>query len=193
MKYSETIRSYFSESAEVFNSVAENNNENIEIAGVLCAETLNNGGKILLCGNGGSAGDSQHIAAELVVRLTSKLNRKALPAIALTVNTSVLTACANDYGFEKVFSRQVESLGKKDDVLIAISTSGNSKNVLEAVKIANEMNINTIAFLGGSGGIITDNANISIVIPHSETGRIQEAHIAVGHLICQIVEKELFG
>jgi D-sedoheptulose 7-phosphate isomerase len=147
------------------------------------------GGKVMLFGNGGSAADSQHIAAELVGRFQK--DRNALSAIALTVNTSVLTAIGNDYGYENVFSRQIEGLGKKNDVAIGISTSGKAKNILKAINKAKEMGLDTVALTGGSGSELAKLADISIVVPSSVTARIQEAHITIGHIICELVEEAL--
>jgi D-sedoheptulose 7-phosphate isomerase len=152
-----------------------------------------NGGKLMLCGNGGSAADCQHIATEFVIRLSHDIQRPAYPAIALTTDTSNLTAGGNDIGFENVFARSVEGLGKKGDVLIAISTSGNSKNVLNAVQKAKSKGIYTIGFLGGSGGVIKQQTDLNITIPSSNTQRIQEGHITAAHIICEIVEREMYG
>lgn len=149
-------------------------------------ESLKKGGKVLLFGNGGSASDSQHIAAELVGRYQK--DRQALPAIALTTNTSILTAIANDYGYEAVFAKQVEALGEKNDIVIGISTSGKAKNVAAGIKQAKKMGIKTIVFTGGDGGEIAKMADVSLVVPSKVTARIQEAHIAVGHIICEVVE-----
>ena len=164
----------------------------IKQAASLLADTLQNGGKILLCGNGGSAADSQHIAAELVVRLRSHINRAALPAIALTVDTSILTAGGNDIGFDNVFSRQVEAYGNSNDTLVAISTSGNSENVLRAVYSAKKKGMRIIGLLGKDGGKIKDLCDISVVVPSSETARIQETHIFIAHLWCEAIEEILF-
>ena len=151
---------------------------------------LKKGGKILLCGNGGSAADAQHIAGELVVRLKSSSKRKALPAIALTVNSSVLTAAANDFGFEKVFSRQVEALGKRGDCLLAFSTSGESSNINLAIKTARKIGMKTLALSGKDGGEMSRIADFSIIVPSSETQRIQEVHILIGHIICDLIERK---
>ena len=155
--------------------------------------TIKNGGKILLCGNGGSAADAQHIAAEMVIRLTSSNDRPAIAALALTTDTSILTAGANDYGFEFVFSRQIEALGKREDTLIAISTSGNSTNVIEAVNMAHEKGLYVIGLLGGDGGKLKKLVDLPLVIPSKTTARIQECHIMVGHILCDILERELFN
>jgi D-sedoheptulose 7-phosphate isomerase len=149
-------------------------------------ESLKKGGKVMIFGNGGSAADSQHIAAELVGRYQKE--RQALPAIALTTNTSILTAIANDYGYDVVFAKQVEALGQKNDIVIGISTSGKAKNVAAGIKQAKKMGIKTIIFTGGDGGDIAKLADVSLVVPSKVTARIQEAHIAVGHIICELVE-----
>lgn len=154
--------------------------------------TIKNGGKILLCGNGGSAADAQHIAAELVVRLKSSNDRPAIAALALTVDTSILTAGGNDYGFDYVFSRQIEALGKREDTLIAISTSGNSGNVIEAVNMAHEKGLYSIGLLGGEGGNLKKLVDLPLTIPSKTTARIQECHIMIGHIFCDILEQELF-
>ena len=160
----------------------------IKEAGDICANALKNGNKIMLCGNGGSAADSQHIAAELSGRF--KKERIPLAGIALTTDTSALTAIGNDYGYEFVFSRQVEALGKKGDVLIAISTSGNSANVIKAIDSAKDMGIKVITLTGKDGGVMKDKGDVNIVIPSSDTPRIQEMHIMVGHMICALIDEE---
>ncbi len=161
----------------------------VEFSGIL-GNCLKKGGKVLLCGNGGSAADAQHIAGELVVRLKSSSKRKALPAIALTVNSSVLTAAANDFGFEKVFSRQVEALGKRGDCLLAFSTSGESSNVNLAIKTARKIGMKTLALSGKDGGEMAKIADFSIIVPSTETQRIQEVHILIGHIICDLIERD---
>ncbi len=152
----------------------------------------NNKGKVLLCGNGGSAADSQHIATELVIRM-SKPNRASLPAIALTTDSSMLTAGGNDLGFENIFARQVEGLGNRGDVLIAISTSGKSENVNRAIREAKRKGMTVIGFLGKDGGSAKELVDIPIVIPSNDTQRIQEGHITAAHIICGIVENEMFS
>lgn len=147
--------------------------------------------KVILFGNGGSAADAQHIAAELVNRLY--FDRKSLPAEALTANTSVLTAIGNDYSFDKIFSKQIEGIGKKGDIAIGISTSGNSSNVIEAINVAKEKKLFTIGFTGRSGGKLKEIADICLQVPSDDTPRIQEIHIMLGHIICEIIEKDLFG
>lgn len=153
-----------------------------------CSEALQNGKKILYCGNGGSAADSQHMAAEIVGRFQKE--RKGLAAVALTTDTSILTAVGNDYGFDAIFSRQVEGIGQTGDVLFAYSTSGNSKNVIEAVKVAKEMGIHTFGFLGKDGGELAKICDLSFTVPHNCTARIQEMHLLAGHIICELVEND---
>jgi D-sedoheptulose 7-phosphate isomerase len=158
----------------------------IEQATHLMIQTLEQGNKILLCGNGGSAADSQHIAAELVGKLLVK--RKALPAIALTTDTSCMTALGNDFGYDTIFQRQVEALGKKGDVLIGISTSGHSPNVLAAVQLARDMGLKTVGLSGRDGGTLAKSVDLSITVPSDSTQRIQESHITIGHILCELIE-----
>lgn len=152
-------------------------------------ESLRKGGKVMLCGNGGSAADAQHIAAEFIGRF--KKDRSALAAISLTTNTSILTSLANDYGYDVVFAKQVEALGQKNDIVIGLSTSGKAKNVYLAIKQAKKMGLKTVAFTGGDGGEIVKIADVSFIVPSAVTARIQEAHITVGHIICELVEQNL--
>jgi len=147
------------------------------------------GGKLLIFGNGGSAADAQHIAAELAFKMGRE--RQALPAIALTTDSSLLTAISNDRSFDFVFARQIQALGRKGDVALAITTSGNSPNVIEAVKQARALEMKTIGLLGGSGGAVAALVDLSLTVPHHETPRIQEVHIAISHIICQLIEDEL--
>ncbi|MFZ5799847.1 MAG: D-sedoheptulose-7-phosphate isomerase [Candidatus Omnitrophota bacterium] len=154
-------------------------------------KSLKNGGKIIFCGNGGSAADSQHLAAEIVGRFQK--DRRALAAVALSTDTSIITSLANDFGFDTVFSRQVEALAKKGDVLVAISTSGNSANILAAVLAAKKKGVITVAFAGGEGGKLAKLCDISLIVPSHVTARVQETHITVGHAICQLIEKEIFS
>ncbi len=154
----------------------------------LIFKSLRDGGKILLCGNGGSAGDAQHLAAELLVRLRPKVNRNGLPALSLATDISTVTACANDFSYDKIFSRNLETLGNRKDILIAISTSGNSKNILEVLKSAKKKKITSIAFLGNNGGSAKKYADINLIIPSKITARIQECHIFLGHVIFEAVE-----
>jgi D-sedoheptulose 7-phosphate isomerase len=167
--------------------------EDILDAADLLAEAYRNGNKLLLCGNGGSAADCQHIATELMIRLSHDIERPALPAIALTTDTSNLTAGGNDIGYENVFARNIEGLGNKGDVLLAISTSGNSPNVVKAVEKAKSKGMKVIGFLGGSGGKLKSIVDLPVVIPSSNTQRIQEGHITAAHIICEIVEEDLYG
>jgi D-sedoheptulose 7-phosphate isomerase len=161
----------------------------IETAADLLTNTLRQGGKILLCGNGGSAADCQHIAAEFVVRYEKK--RRALAAIALTTDTSILTAHPNDFEFDTVFSRQVEALGNTGDCLLAISTSGNSSNVLKAAEAAREQGMTVIALTGISGGVLREQATLTVQVPATVTARIQEAHILIAHYWCGAIEERL--
>ncbi len=159
----------------------------------ILSSCFNEGKKLLLCGNGGSAADCQHIATELMIRLSHHIQRPALPAIALTTDTSNLTAGGNDIGFENVFARNIEGLGTKGDVLLAISTSGNSLNVVKAVDMAHKKGMKVIGFLGGDGGKLKDTVDLPIIIPSSNVQRIQEGHITVAHIICELVEEKLYG
>jgi len=156
-------------------------------------EAYRNGKKLLLCGNGGSAADCQHIATELMIRLNHDIQRPALAAIALTTDTSNLTAGGNDIGFENIFARNIEGLGSEGDVLLAISTSGNSLNIIKATEMAHKKKMFVIGFLGGSGGKLKDLVDLPIIIPSSNTQRIQEGHITVAHIFCELVEQELYG
>ena len=158
-------------------------------AGLRVRTALEKGRKILICGNGGSAADSQHMAAEFVGRFVKE--RQSLPALALTVDTSLLTAVGNDYGFDCVFSRQVEGLGQEGDVLIAISTSGNSANVVKAVKTAKEKGIYVIALTGENGGILAKESDLCLAVPSQVTARIQEMHIMIIHMICEVAEADI--
>lgn len=186
------IREQLRDSAEVKAQIGAKCAEEIISAFRALARAFRDGNKVLLCGNGGSAADAQHIAAEFVVRM-SKKDRPALPAISLTTDTSALTAGGNDLGFENVFARQVGALGRESDVLIGISTSGKSENVVRAVKEARARKMVTIGFLGGDGGALRGLVDIAIVIPSADTQRIQEGHICVAHILCGLVERSLFG
>jgi D-sedoheptulose 7-phosphate isomerase len=159
--------------------------------GKICGQAIENGNKILLCGNGGSAADAQHLAAELLIRLRPDVTRQTLPAIALAMDTSTLTACGNDLGFEVIFERMVEALGNKGDVLIGITTSGKSPNVLKALTKAKELGIVTVGFLGGNGGPALPLCDFSFIAPTTVTGRIQELHITAGHIVMELVEDYL--
>lgn len=165
--------------------------ETINAAGLLLLDTLQQGNKILLCGNGGSAADCQHIAAEFVVRYEQ--HRRGLPAIALTTDSSILTACSNDYHFDTVFARQVEAIGRPGDCLIAISTSGNSSNVVKAAEAAKQQGLSVITLTGAGKGKLLDYASIAVQAPSTITARIQEAHILIGHWWCALVEDQLIA
>ena len=167
------ISKTLSESADIKKKISESCMDEIILAAEIITESLKSRKKIMLCGNGGSAADSQHIAGEFIVRLTSERNRNALPAIALTTDTSVITACSNDYGFEYIFSRQVDALGNEGDVLIGISTSGNSQNVINAINKAKENNIKTIGLLGAGGGKTKGMNDVDIIIPSDNVCRVQ--------------------
>lgn len=192
MNTQEFISSSLKESSEVKLLIAKECSVDIIKSIDVLIEAFKNGKKLLLCGNGGSAADSQHIAAEFMIRLSHDLNRPAIPAIALTTDTSNLTAGGNDIGYENVFARNVEGLGNEGDVLIAISTSGNSGNVVKAVEKAKSKNMKVIGFLGGTGGMLKSLVDIPIIIPSPSTQRIQEGHITVAHIICEAVERSLY-
>lgn len=160
-------------------------------AGRITAEAMKSGKKLMVCGNGGSAADSQHLVAEFVSRLT--VDRPALRSIALTTDTSILTAIGNDYSYDNVFERQVEALGIEGDVLLAISTSGNSKNCVKALKLAKKMGIHTVSYTGNGGGAMKDLSDLNVIIPSGVTMNIQESHIALEHIYCMIVERFYFG
>ena len=179
-------------SAEIKLKTAEHCSADVVAGARLIAESFGQGGKLLLCGNGGSAADCQHLAAEFVSRLTQDFDRPALPALALTTDSSFLTAYANDVNYEGIFERQVQALGKPCDVLIGISTSGNSANVLAAVKAAHRIGMKTIA-LTGSSGQLAKIADVAISIPSQNTQYIQESHLAAEHLLCALVEILIYG
>jgi len=184
------IKSMIEESAETGKSVQDLVPQ-IEKAAKIVADALKNGKKIILAGNGGSAAMSSHIAAEFTGRY--KLERKGLPAIALTADLAAITAIGNDYGFDKIFERQIEALGNQGDVFIALSTSGDSSNMIKAVGKAKKMNIKVIGLLGKDGGNMKSACDIEMIIPSSNTPRIQEAHLMILHIICELAENELFG
>jgi len=166
--------------------------ESIERAARLLIDTLAQGNKILICGNGGSAADAQHMAGELVGRFQK--DRRGLPCVALTTDTSILTACANDFGYEEVFARQVEAIGSAGDVLIGISTSGNSANVIKAFDAAADGGMKRVALTGNDGGHIAKmDGVLSVVVPSGSTQRIQEGHLTIIHVLCELVEDALFG
>ncbi len=186
------VRAYLEEMAETAHRTAEACADDVAGAAELLVNALLDGGKILLCGNGGSAADSQHLAAEFVSTLTVDNRRPAIPALALTTDTSILTAIANDFGFEGVFARQVEALGRAGDVLIGISTTGDSADVVRAFEQAQAQELRTIALTGETGGALAPMADVAIRVPSRETSHIQECHIAIGQLLAFMVEETLY-
>jgi D-sedoheptulose 7-phosphate isomerase len=184
------IATLAAESSRVKAAFFEQNNEKIAEAAELLVTAFRNGRKVLLFGNGGSASDAQHIAAEFVGRFIP--NRRALPAISLATDTSALTALGNDYGYEAVFSRQIEALGKTGDIAIGISTSGNSANVIDALDAARKAGLHTIGFTGSGGGKMASYSDILFCVPSKVTPRIQETHITLAHILCEVVDRELF-
>lgn len=187
------IQSQFNESIETKKKLLESSQEEIEKTALVLAHSLKAGKKVLFCGNGGSSCDAAHISAELVVRYKSGNERRALPAIALGTDHAILTACSNDYGYEDIFSRQVSAYGQEGDVLVGLTTSGNSPNVIKAVEMAKSLGMKTIALLGGNGGKLKGICDHEIIVPSSVTARIQESHILIGHIFCSIIEKEIFN
>jgi D-sedoheptulose 7-phosphate isomerase len=187
----ELIKAELKESIEVKNLVIKTLTPQIEAAAKLMIAALRAGNKIFFFGNGGSAADSQHLAAELIGRY--RKDRGALAAIALSTDTSIITALSNDFGFETIFARQIEGLAKTGDVAVGISTSGNSRNVLEGLEKARQLGCKTIGLLGCDGGRIAEVADVAITIPCKNTPRIQESHITIGHILCGLIEKELFA
>ena len=194
MSPADMIRRHLTESAAVKQRLADSAAVPLIVeAARQLADRVGRGGKIMLCGNGGSAADSQHIAAEFTSRLRASMERPGIPAIALTTDTSFLTARANDYGFDDVFERLIDSLGRPEDALIGISTSGTSRNVVRAVTRSREKGILTIGLLGGTGGALAGIVDLPIVVPSDSTQHIQESHIAIGHILCELVEEMLYG
>jgi D-sedoheptulose 7-phosphate isomerase len=187
----EQIRAQLLESCRVKQSFSEELLARIETFAVRAAEALAAGHKLVFFGNGGSAADAQHLAAELVVRLHA--DRPGLPALALTVNTSVLTAAANDYGFEQIFSRQIESLVERGDILVAISTSGKSPNIVRGVEAGARRGALRVALTGETGGALADKVDLLLNVPSRDAQRIQEAHITIGHIACSLIEEIRFG
>ena len=187
------ITDSLNESSETKLKIRDQLIEDILKAIDLLSAGFKEGKKLLLCGNGGSAADCQHIATELMIRLSHHIQRPALPAIALTTDTSNLTAGGNDIGFENVFARNVEGLGNKGDTLLAISTSGNSPNIIKATHAAHSKGMKVIGFLGGNGGKLKDLVDLPIIVPSPNVQRIQEGHITIAHIICELVEEKLYG
>ncbi len=190
---SKFIRESLEESAATKKAILNSCFEDISRAVTIVRDALKKDNKILLCGNGGSAADSQHIATEFSIQLSHEIKRKGLPAIALTTDTSALTAGGNDIGFENTFARLVEALGRKGDVLVCLSTSGNSENIIRAVDKAHENGMTVIGLLGRDGGKVKSRCDLPIVVPSDNTQRIQEGHITIGHIVSELVEMELFG
>ena len=187
--YTEIIDQAFSEHIDTLKETHISIAHNIEIAADIIAKSLTSGGTIFWCGNGGSAADSQHIAAEFVGRF--KKDRRPLRSIALTTDSSILTCVANDYSYEEIFSRQLNALGRDGDVLVAITTSGKSKNIKKVLIQARNMGIKTIGLLGKKGGECKDYSDVSLIVPSDITARIQETHILIEHLLCELVEHKL--
>jgi len=187
------IKEQIKESYELKKNIYENDNllKEIQNLSQLCIKIYRNGNKTILAGNGGSAADAQHIAAELVGRYG--FDRDSLPSLAITTDTSNLTAIGNDYGFDKIYSRQLDGIGQSGDIFIGISTSGNSQNLINAFKIAKKKNIVSVALVGKDGGEMAKLADIVLIIPSNSTPRIQESHILIGHILCDIIEKEMFS
>jgi D-sedoheptulose 7-phosphate isomerase len=193
MEHKDSIIHAIQESIDVKSRVLETLLPAIESAGKLCVSVLNSGGILYFCGNGGSSCDASHIAAELVVRYKGGNERRAIPAIALNSDQAVLTACSNDYGYEQLFKRQIEAFGRKGDLFVGITTSGNSQNIILALEEASKIGMKSLLLLGGDGGKIKGKATEEIIVPSKVTARIQESHILIGHILCSIIEKELFG
>ena len=187
------IQDELNASAAIKKKIFEQCADKIVKAVDIIIKALNQKKKLLLCGNGGSAADSQHLATEFVIRMSPTIKRPGIPAIALTTDSSLLTAAANDFGYDNVFTRSVETLGNPGDVLIGITTSGRSESVNLAFKMAKSKGIATIGFLGKDGGAAKDLVDLAIIIPSDDTQRIQEGHITIGHIICGLVEREMYG
>ena len=182
----------FKESIEVKKSILESDSlDSLKRMGDHLVDVIKSGNKMMLCGNGGSAADAQHLAAEMLVRLRPNNNRAGLPAISLAQDPSTITACGNDFGYEKLFERMVESLGVEGDALIVITTSGNSENVILAMRLAKKMGIKVFSFLGSGGGKALELSDITFLVPSNNTGRIQESHITAGHALMEYIEDKL--
>ena len=183
----------FQKSVDVKLQSIRNGLSDLERIGDLIVESYQAGGTLYLCGNGGSAADAQHLAAEMLIRLRPHVNRQPFPALSLAQDTSTLTACGNDYSFDEIFARPLDALGKREDVLLAISTSGRSVNVLKACEVAKEKGMKAVSFLGGDGGDCLQACDIEFVVPSSDTAAIQECHITAGHALLEYVEDRLLG
>ena len=183
------VRQTFEDSISVKQEILDNKSYEVLIeAGNIIANSISKGGKLLLCGNGGSAADAQHLAAEFLIRLTSGVNRESIPALSLAQDTSTLTACINDYGSDDIFKRVFSALSSKGDILLVISTSGNSRNIIETLKLAKERDIFSLGFLGNEGGEALQYCNSTLIVPSKVTARIQESHITAGHALLQYIE-----
>jgi D-sedoheptulose 7-phosphate isomerase len=191
-RYEEVVLDTMLYSAQLKERVARQNSAVIVAMARMIAGTFEDGGKVLLCGNGGSAADAQHLATELTIRYRSSVERPALPAIALSTDTSALTAGANDLGYDSVFARLVEAYGREGDILLSLSTSGNSQSVVNALTCAQQQGMKTLALLGGDGGSLKGAADLEIIVPHSGSAdRVQECHITIGHVLIDLVERML--
>ena len=186
------VKLTFQDSISVKEKIIENKSYKVLIeAGDIISNSISNGGKLLLCGNGGSAADAQHLAAEFLIRLTSNVNRESIPALSLAQDTSTLTACINDYGSDEVFKRVFSALSAEGDILLVITTSGNSRNIIETLKLARERGIYSLGFLGSNGGEALSYCDSAFIVPSKITARIQESHITAGHALLQYVEDSL--
>ena len=187
------IKKHIQNSVEIKQRVLADNSllNELDVVANLCVDAFKSGNKIILAGNGGSAADAQHIAAEFVSRF--RFDRPGLPSLSLSTDTSMLTAIGNDYGYDKLFARQLQANGKSGDVFIGISTSGNSKNVLEAVHVAKELGVTSVGMTGGTGGLLRNSCDHLLLVPSDSTALIQEVHIMLGHIICGYVEDTLFS
>ena len=189
MRLIDDVKNSLIEHLETVKLLSDDSLQSICSFAVVICDSLSKGGTLFLCGNGGSASDSQHIAAELVGRFT--VNRDTLRTIALTTDTSVLTCISNDFSYDEIFSRQLQALARPGDVLLVLSTSGNSSNVIKALSASASIGVVSIALLGKNGGLAKNNADFSLTVPSYSTARIQEVHILIGHIICQLIEKNL--
>ena len=187
------IQSLFKDSISLKNQCIEHGFDSLIAMGDAIVSSIIDGGKLLLCGNGGSAADAQHLAAELLVRLRSNYNRAGLPAISLSLDTSTITACGNDFSYDDLFARALESIGKRGDCLLGITTSGNSPNVINAMKLAKDMKIKNFGFLGSGGGKAIQLCDEVFLVPSNVTGRIQECHITAGHALMEYIEDSLIN
>ena len=193
MNKGQKIEQLFNQSIKTKQDCIEQGFESLYYMGDFIVHSIQNGGKIMICGNGGSAADAQHLAAEMLVRLRPMNNREGVAAVTLAQDTSTITACGNDFGYERLYERVLRSLGKSGDCLIGITTSGNSKNVILAMKAAKELNIKVFGFLGCEGGKALKYCDEAFIVPSNDTGRIQEAHITVGHALMELIEDELLN